>query len=364
MSIPFDALEMRDPAERERHLFARLPEFLRQASANAPGLANWLAGVDLDAVGGRAQLAALPVLRKTVLMEFQAENPPFGGFADIAALQGGRVFQSPGPLWEPQGLGADPWAAARAFLAAGIRPGDIVHNAFAYHMTPGGFILDEGARALGCTVFPAGTGNTDMQVEAAATLRPRVYCGTPDFLKVMLDRAAEMGKDLSSLPRWRWFRRARCFRRCAPNMPRAASRCCNATPPPNSASSPTRRAADDGTPNPGMIVNENLIVEIVRPGTGDPVAGRRGRRSRRHQLQSRLPAGAARHRRPVGDAARPFALRAHQHQDQGLDGPRRPAHQGQGHVRRSKAGRRDRAAASRNRQGASGRRRATANATP
>ncbi len=138
------------------------------------------------------------MLRKPELMEFQAENPPFGGFANPAALKGGRVFQSPGPLWEPQGLGADPWASARAFHAAGIRPGDIVHNAFAYHMTPGGFILDEGARALGCMVFPAGTGNTDMQVEAAAALRPAVYCGTPDFLKVMLDRAAETGKDLSA----------------------------------------------------------------------------------------------------------------------------------------------------------------------
>jgi phenylacetate-CoA ligase len=270
MSIPYDALEMRDPAERERHLFARLPEFLRQASANAPGLAKWLAGVDLDAVGGRAQLAALPVLRKTVLMAFQAENPPFGGFANIAALKGGRVFQSPGPLWEPQGLGADPWASARAFHAAGIRPGDIVHNAFAYHMTPGGFILDEGARALGCMVFPAGTGNTDMQVEAAAALRPQVYCGTPDFLKVMLDRAGEMGKDLS------------CFRlglvSAGALFPSLRAEYaghgvkvlqCYATAEFGVIAYET--AAEDGTPHPGMVVSENLIVEIVRPGTGDPV---------------------------------------------------------------------------------------------
>ena len=140
-------------------------------------------------------------------MQFQADDPPFGGFADPAALPGARVFLSPGPLWEPQGPGIDPWQAARAFFAAGIRAGDIVHNAFAYHMTPGGFIIDEGARALGCTVFPGGTGNTDMQVEAAASLKPGVYCGTPDFLKIILDRAAEMGKDLSSFRQSAGFRR-------------------------------------------------------------------------------------------------------------------------------------------------------------
>src|SRR5690606_29777961 len=142
-----------------------------------------------------------PVLRKTDLMEMQAKEPPFGGFAHPAQLAGGRVFLSPGPIWEPQGLSADPAQAARAFFAAGARAGDIVHNAFSYHMTPGGFMMDHGARALGCTVFPAGTGNTDMQVEAAAALRPSAFAGTPDFLKVMLDRAAETGKDLTSIKR-------------------------------------------------------------------------------------------------------------------------------------------------------------------
>ena len=198
MTPHFDALEIRDPAERERELFDRLPGFLSEASTNAEGLADWLAGIDLSSITDRAKLATLPVLRKPELLERQTARPPFGGFVNPDALEGARVFMSPGPIWEIQGAGADPWQSARAFFAAGVRPGARVHNAFAYHMTPGGFVLDTGARALGCTVFPAGAGNTDMQVEAAAALRPDVYAGTPDFLKLMLDRADQAGRDLSS----------------------------------------------------------------------------------------------------------------------------------------------------------------------
>jgi phenylacetate-CoA ligase len=271
MSVHFDDLETREPAEREAALFAALPGFLCRAVSAAPGLARWLADVDLETVTNRAALARLPVLRKSELMGFQQADPPFGGFADAAALRSNRVFLSPGPLWEPE-LGADVAEnIARAFFAAGIRAGDIVHNAFAYHMTPGGFLLDAGARALGCTVFPAGTGNTDMQVEAAAALKPTVYCGTPDFLKVMLDRAAETGKDLSSFRlalvsggalfpslRTEYFSRGvRVFQ-------------CYATA--EFGVIAYESADADGSPNPGMILNENLIVEIVRPGTGDPVA--------------------------------------------------------------------------------------------
>jgi phenylacetate-CoA ligase len=204
-------------------------------------------------------------------MQFQADDPPFGGFVNAADLRGARVFLSPGPIWEPQGLGSDPWQAARAFFAAGVRAGDIVHNVFSHHMTPGGFILDAGARALGCTVFPAGTGNTDMQVDAAAVLRPNVYCGTPDFLKVLLDRAAETGKDLSS------FDRALVSAGALFPSLREEYRSRGVTVLQCYAVAEVgviayESAAPDGTPNPGMIVNENLIVEIVRPGTGDPVA--------------------------------------------------------------------------------------------
>ena len=271
MAAFFDTMEHRSAEERERDLFARLPAFLEEAMAAAPGLRAWLGDVDPRAVDSRNALAALPVLRKSELMELQLANPPFGGFADPSRLAGSRVFLSPGPLWEPQGPGADPWAGARAFFAAGIRAGDVVHNAFAYHMTPGGFILDEGARALGCTVFPAGTGNTDMQVEAAAALRPGIYCGTPDFLKVILDRAAELGRDLSSFRRglvsggalFPSLRAEYAERGIAVLQCYATAEC---------GVIAYESAADDGSPHPGMILNEDLILEIVRPGTGIPVA--------------------------------------------------------------------------------------------
>jgi phenylacetate-CoA ligase len=266
----FDELETQDPERREADLFGRLPAFLKQAIASAPGLARWLDGVDPAKVTSREALAKLPVLRKAELAEFQAKEPPFGGFADPKALQGARVFQSPGPIWEVQGPGIDPWQSARAFFAAGIRPGDIVHNAFSYHLTPGGFILDEGARALGCAVFPAGTGNTDAQVEAAASLKPGVYCGTPDFLKILLDRAAEMSKDLSS------FRRAlvsggALFPALRQDYATRGISVLQAYATAELGVIAYESARDDGAAHPGMIVNENLILEIVRPGTGDPV---------------------------------------------------------------------------------------------
>jgi len=270
MAVHFDALETRDRESREADLFGRLPAFLKQATANAPGWAKWLEGVDPAAVTSREALARLPVLRKAELAEGQAREPPFGGFADPTALQGARLFHSPGPIFEAQGPGSDPWQAARAFFAAGVRAGDIVHNAFSYHLTPGGFMLDEGARALGCAVFPAGTGNTDAQVEAAASLKPGVYCGTPDFLKILLDRAEEMGKDLSS------FRRALVSGGAlfpAMRQDYAARGVCvlQAYATAELGVVAYESAGADGAPNPGMVVNENLILEIVRPGTGDPV---------------------------------------------------------------------------------------------
>ena len=267
----FDALETRAPDARERDLFARLPAFLEKAVSTAPGLAAWLKGHDLKSVTGRAALAELPVLRKPDLMEFQRGDPPFGGFADKAALVGRRVYMSPGPIWEPEGLGEEHAESARAFFAAGIRPGDVVHNAFAYHMTPGGFILDGGARHLGCTVFAAGTGNTEMQVDAAASLKPAVYAGTPDFLKVMLDKAAETGKDLSSIKRALVSGGALFPSLRAEYAGRGVKVMqCYATA--EFGVIAYESAGEDGAPLPGMIVAENLIVEIVRPGTGDPVA--------------------------------------------------------------------------------------------
>jgi phenylacetate-CoA ligase len=269
MADYFDNAEIRSPQDRERDLFSRLPSFLAAAKDSAPGLAKWLEGVDPAAIDSREALAALPVLHKADLMEMQKQDPPFGGFASETALKGGRAFLSPGPIWEPQGFGADPWQSARAFHAAGIRAGDKVHNAFAYHMTPGGFILDEGARSLGCTIFPAGVGNTEMQVMAAAAFRPDVYCGTPDFLKVMLDKAAETGQDLSSIKRGLVSGGALFPSLRAEYADRGVS--VLQTYATAEFGVIAYETMTDGAPNPGMVVNEDLIVEIVRPGTGDPV---------------------------------------------------------------------------------------------
>lgn len=270
MAAYFDEREIRDPKIREADLFGRLPAFVARAMARTSGWARWLEGIDPVGVKSREALAGLPVLRKTELAEFQAKEPPFGGFADPDALQGARLFQSPGPVFEVQGAGVDPWQSARAFFAAGVRAGDIVHNAFSYHLTPGGFILDEGARALGCAVLAAGVGNTDAQVEAAAGLRPGVYCGTPDFLKILLDRAAAMGRDLKS------FRRAlvsggALFPAMRQDYAARGIAVLQAYATAELGVIAYESAADDGSPHPGMIVNEKLILEIVRPGTGDPV---------------------------------------------------------------------------------------------
>src|SRR5919197_1650033 len=196
----FDQLETRDPEERERDLFARLPALIAHA-LTAPGWAAQLAGVDPQAVRSRAALAELPLLRKSDLPARQRERPPFGGFNVTAPGRVRRLLMSPGPIFEPEGESKDAWGAARALFAAGVRAGDIVHNAFSYHLTPGGFILESGAHALGCAVIPAGPGNTEQQVEAIAHFKPSAYVGTPDFLKILLDTAAKAGKDAASLKR-------------------------------------------------------------------------------------------------------------------------------------------------------------------
>ena len=265
-----DPAEARDPAARERALFRRLPKLLEIAKAHCPAWKMRLAGVKPEQVRSRAILAELPVLRKPELMEAQAAKPPFGGFANPAMLVGARYFMSPGPVWEPQIAGGDHWGGARAFRAAGIGPGDLVHCSISYHMTPGGMILDEGARAAGAAVFPAGTGNTELQITAAAAIRPTAYAGTPDFLKVLLDKASETGADLTSIRRAlvsggalfpslreeygkRGVRAMQCYATADLGVIAYESQHRNRIVP-------------------GMIVNEDLIVEIVRPGTGDPVA--------------------------------------------------------------------------------------------
>ena len=270
MTSHFDDRETRAPEIRESETFKGLRTLLERSLERLPALAAWLGHPDPTTLTDRAALAALPVLRKPDLMEMQAANPPFGGLADPDALHGNRVFLSPGPVWEPQGLGADPWSAARALFAAGFRAGDIIHNSLAYHMTPGGFILDEGARALGCLVFPAGAGNTEAQVDAAARLKPTGYTGTPDYLKIILEKADELGQDLGSIKRalvsgGALFPSLRQY-----YADRGVSVLqCYATA--DLGVIAYESADADGAPHPGMIVNEDMIVEIVRPGTNQPV---------------------------------------------------------------------------------------------
>lgn len=261
----FDARERVTPAQREAELFARLPDFLAFAASNAPGWARHLAGQDLSTITDRNALASLPVLRKTDLLRLQKEEPPFGGFlaGDLTGVE--RVFMSPGPIWEPQAVGEDPWNGARALFAAGFRKGDLVFNAFSYHLTPGGFILDHGARALGCTVFPAGVGNTDMQVEAIEVLKPSGFIGTPDYLKVLLDRAAEQGRDVSSIKRALVSGGA-----LFPSL-REEYEAAGISVGQCYATADLGVIAYESEAREGMIVNEDYIVEIVRPGTGDPV---------------------------------------------------------------------------------------------
>ncbi len=265
----YDDSDTLSASTRQQQLFDALPSFLAQAVSECPGLAQHLGSSGFDDVRSPENLATLPVLRKSALMEAQQQNPPFGGFVRAASLPGTRVFMSPGPVWEPQITGADPWQSARALHAAGIRAGDRVHNAFSYHTTPGGFILDEGARALGCTVFPAGVGNTESQVAAMRHFSPDAFIGTPDYLKILLEAAASDGPPITSLKRamvsgGALFPALREYYEALS----ITTRQCYATADLGVVAYETEA---DGQCVPGMVVNEGLIVEIVRPGTGEPV---------------------------------------------------------------------------------------------
>jgi phenylacetate-CoA ligase len=261
----YDQLETRDPAQRDLAQLNLLPDLIRHATTNAPGWAAHLQGVDAAAVRSRQSLAKLPLLRKSALKDLQAKVPPFGGFATAPAGVLGRVFMSPGPIFEPEGRGEDWWRTARALYAAGIRKGDIVHNTFAYHLTPGGWILDAGARALGCTVIAAGPGNTEQQLDVIKYLRPNVYVGVPDYLKILLDKAKEAGRDASS------FKKALVGGGALFPSLRAEYKARGITTFQTYATADLGIIAYESEALEGMIVDEGAIVEIVRPGTGDPL---------------------------------------------------------------------------------------------
>jgi phenylacetate-CoA ligase len=261
----FDQLETRDPEQRELAQFNLLPSFIQKAVQGAPGWARHLDGVDPAAVKSRQDLAKLPILRKSALKDLQAENPPFGDFATAPAGALARVFMSPGPIFEPEGFGEDWWRTARALFAAGIRKGDIVHNTFAYHLTPGGWILDAGARALGCAVIAAGPGNTEQQIEAIRHLKPTAYVGVPDYLKILLDKAKEAGRDASSIKKALVGGGA-----LFPSL-RAEYKQRGVDTYQTYAIADLGIVAYESAALEGMIIDEGVIVEIVQPGTGDPV---------------------------------------------------------------------------------------------
>lgn len=265
MSAHYDALETREHAAREADLFARLPDVLRGAMA-APAYAARLSGLDPSAVTSRAALAALPVLRKSDLPALHKAATPFGGFVAAAPGSFARLFTSPGPIFEPEGWQADPWRGARALFAAGFREGDVVLNTFSYHLTPGGFIFDASARALGCAVIPAGPGNTEQQFELIEAFRPIGYSGTPDFLKILLDAAATAGRDMSSI------KRALVSGAAFPPSLQAEIKARGIDAYQAFGTADLGLIAFETEAREGMVVNEDLIMEIVKPGTGDPVA--------------------------------------------------------------------------------------------
>jgi phenylacetate-CoA ligase len=261
----FDTLETRDPEVRERAQVAQLPARIAFAKARTAAYAKILAGVDPAAISSREALAQLPVTRKSELLELQKASRPFGGFAVGRWGEMPRVFASPGPIYEPDGATPDYWRLARALFAAGFRRGDLVHNCFAYHFTPAGSMLESGALALGCTVFAGGTGQTEQQVQAIADLGATGYVGTPSFLKIILDKADELGMKLPTL------RKALVSGEAFPPSLRDALIARGLAGFQAYASADVGSIAYESEAREGLIVDEGVLIEIVRPGTGDPV---------------------------------------------------------------------------------------------
>ena len=265
MSDFFDSLETRPPEQREAELFTLLAAQIAHAQQEAPAIAELLAGVDAATIHRRSALETLPLLRKSELIERQQKQPVFGGLTSVAPPVLNQIFASPGPIFEPGARRPDFWRFARALYAAGFRQGEIVHNCFSYHFTPAGIMFESGAHALGCAVVPAGVGQIDLQVQVMEHVRPQGYVGTPSFLKLILDKADELGADLSSLNKalvsgeylppslretfsGRGIELLQCY-----------------------ATADLGLIAYESSAREGMIVDEGIILEIVRPGTGDPV---------------------------------------------------------------------------------------------
>lgn len=262
----YDDLETRSPEAREGALMARLPALIAHARDHAAGWARRLAGVDPAAVCSRKALAALPVLRKSELKALQQAEPPFGGLTTLAPGRMGHLYLSPGPIFDPEGARPDPWRTARALWAAGVRPGQVLQNCFAYHLTPGAWMVDLAARHIGCAIIPAGIGQTEQQIEVIRRLKPDAYVGTPSFLRIIIETARESGADIGNLKR--------------------ALVGAEALPPSLRTwfleqglrsvlqwygTADVGLIAYESEALEGMILEEELILEIVRPGTDEPV---------------------------------------------------------------------------------------------
>lgn len=262
----FDDLEIQTPEARESRLFAALAHQLQNAQSHAPAYAEILAGVNPQEITDRKRLAQLPITRKSALIELQKQLPPFGGLAAIPNHRARRIFSSPGPIYEPEARRVDYWRMARALFAAGFRGEDVVHNCLSYHLTPGGWMFDDAAQALGCAVFPAGVGQTELQVRSMVDVRPTAYTGTPSFLKILLDKAKELGVDVSSL------KKAAVSGEALPPSLRKEINALGITIYQSYATADLGLIAYESPAQEGLIIDEGVIVEIVRVGTGDPVA--------------------------------------------------------------------------------------------
>lgn len=261
----YDELETRDLQTRRAAQFAALPEQIKHAQHRSRAFARILAEIDSASITTPDALARLPVTRKSELTALAKQDPPFGGLATAEPGEFARVFSSPGPVYEPESYRPDYWRLARALFAAGFRRGDLVHNSFAYHFTPAGSMVEGAARALGCAVFPAGVGQTELQAQAVADLRPDGYVGTPSFLKIILDKGAEMDLDTTSL------RKAVVSGEALPPSLRAEISNHGVEVLQCYASADLGLIAYESPAKEGLIVDEGVIVEIVCPGTGDLV---------------------------------------------------------------------------------------------
>jgi phenylacetate-CoA ligase len=269
MADTFDSLEARAPEQRERELMARLPQLVARAKA-AAGWSRILKDVNAADINSRAALATLPVTRKSDLHALQEQQAPFGGLNTTPVGQLARVYMSPGPIFDPEGRGADWWRFARPLYAAGARAGGLLQNCFSYHFTPAAFMVEGGAARLGCAVIPAGSGQTEMQVQAIHALRPDTYVGTPSFLKIIIEKAQEMGVEISSIKRAlvsaealpeslrTWF--------AEHGVPQVLQAYASAD-----VGSIAYETRSGEVRDPGMMLDEDVILEIVRPGSGDPV---------------------------------------------------------------------------------------------